>query len=69
MISYNEIFKEFLAGNLRPVDDLLALPVKELKIFAKDNSLTFRSKKQFRAELITWLKVRKGIECEIIRKE
>jgi hypothetical protein len=65
-MNYNEIFREFLTGNLKPIDELLKQPIKELKVFAAKNSFTFRSKKQFRNEIFTWLRIRKAIETDII---
>jgi len=64
-IDYDEVFQEYLKGNSKVIDELLKRPVKELKRFADSNCLTFKSRKQFRTELLQWLKIRKGIEVEL----
>jgi hypothetical protein len=64
-MDYNQIFQKYLTGDLQPVNELLSLPVKDLKVFAKENSLTFRSKEQFRKELFQWLRIRKIIEADL----
>jgi hypothetical protein len=61
-MTYNEIFKQYLTGDLQPVNELLELPVKEIKEFTKQNKLTFQSREQFKKELLYWLRIRKVIE-------